>query len=492
MNPEIYRQLNKQNDFTLMKPLAEITSEEKKEKMEEEGYFAGYTVDSWKKEFPAIDPKYILVPKSALYPASLVYYDEKHYICFDTQIYNGQVLDIGGPNSNPARHQDRLLKMVEEQMEHLREKDYLRLLRPMTSEESGGTAMHLLRLMLENEKPCPELYDAFLNVYTLCNTGAHVLGPDAIKRLIACKSKEQRERTAAALSSFPGDVLEVYRGEGSESTFFETACSWTMDIRKAYFFASWRGSDGASVLTGKVGKNSIIEYVDDRSESEVIVLPGAVTDVSRSLCYDMEEFREYINPARFDASHKLPLNSNPDRIMKGLREIYSDIDVEDHTMEHSFRVTVMASFLYRIHVLSPLTSGPIYRYDAATKVYRKLIEAAEYHDAGRTDNEINATHGAAGYQKYLEKHRSDDIVEFLTTYHCREDEVAREYWKRNFAGENAEYVWEAFLAIRDADALDRVRFGSLSRDYVDVRRLRLEEAKRLMPVAHALAEMRFG
>lgn len=491
MNPEIYRMLNQQHDISLMKPLAEITSEEKKKALEKEGYFAGYTVDSWKEAFPAIDPKYILVPKAVLCPASLVYYDKEHYIFFNTTIYAGQSLEFDGSDSSPMKHQKLLLQMVAKQKKNLEAKDYRRLLLSATSEESGRTVMYLLRLMLENEEPCPQLYDAFISVYTRCNTGAHILGANAMEKLLACKSGEQRNETKEALKAFPGDVLEVYRGEGSESTPVEAACSWTLDIRKAYFFASWRGSSGASVLTGRVEKSDIIEYVDDKGESEIIVLPGTVTDVTRTVCYDMEQFRECINRDRFDARRRLPPKSSLDTITKTLCDLYEGIKVEDHTLEHSFRVSVLASFLYRVHVLMPLRSEPVHRYDAAAEVCERLIAAAEYHDAGRTDNGSDTVHGAAGYRKYLETHEKDDVVEFLTTYHCKTDEEARVYWERQFSGEIAEFVWKAFLVIRDADALDRVRFGNLSNDYVDVRMLRLEDSRKLMPVAHALAEMRF-
>ena len=78
------------------------------------------------------------------------------------------------------------------------------------------------------------------------------------------------------------------------------------------------------------------------------------------------------------------------------------------------------------------------------------------------------------------------MVSFLTVFHCRSDEEARRFWNEHFKGIDAENIWQAFCIIKDADALDRVRFGNLSQDYLDVTTLRTETAKSLVPVAHQL------
>lgn len=42
------------------------------------------------------------------------------------------------------------------------------------------------------------------------------------------------------------------------------------------------------------------------------------------------------------------------------------------------------------------------------------------------------------------------------------------------------------MVLKDADALDRWRFGTLSSDFINVSMLHFEESKRLMPVAAVL------
>ena len=60
--------------------------------------------------------------------------------------------------------------------------------------------------------------------------------------------------------------------------------SWTTDINKAYFFASWRSAEDSTILTGRVPKDKILDYIDRRNEKEVLVQPGAVELIHRKRC----------------------------------------------------------------------------------------------------------------------------------------------------------------------------------------------------------------
>ena len=277
MNSEIIRKLNQQNTLDNMLPLTAFSDETKAEELGKQGYIPGFTVESWKAAFPDVDPRHVLCPQTILFPPSLIYYDPEHYICFDTHIF-------GGMMQFPLRQADGrqmdanriLLERIADGMKDYEEKNYADLLFPMTSEEGGGTAIRILREMLEREEPNPKLYAAFLSVYTLCNCGAHLLGEKALGRLVMCKSEKQKAETKRKLRQFSGDVVTVYRGQASQSTPYEKACSWTTDINKAYFFASWRSAEDSRILTGTVRKDQILDYINDRNEKEVLVLPGAV------------------------------------------------------------------------------------------------------------------------------------------------------------------------------------------------------------------------
>jgi len=485
MRSEIYAKLNKQHSLDDLRCLSEVPTEKEQESCLEMGYVFGFTSKTWSEEFPEIDPKYVYCSKSVIMPSELYYFDAEHYICFPMRIYNGETYLYG------EYLREKLPLIIESLEADSRNKEYYKLLLPIASEESGNLAMGILRLMLENEEPSPELYKAAINVYTICNCGAQKLGKKAIENLIRCKSAEQRERTAAALSGF-GEEITIYRGEGSESTPYRESLSWTTDLGRALFFAAWRENDDVRVYEGKVRKADVIEYITDRKESEIITLPQKVQNVTQFHCISMETYRELVSPVMFNTRRRFPQATVAQEIIDKVREIYQTVDVEDHALEHSIRVALHSSFLYRLDVLVPLRSAPIERFRKALPAYEALILAAEYHDAGRLDNEPDEIHGLAGYERYLaDGNPENETVKFLAEYHCKSDDAARDYWEKHFAGEDKDFIWTAFEIIRDADALDRVRFGSLSDDFLDVGLLRRTSSKRLVPVAMQLEQMRF-
>ena len=467
-----------------MIPLTEFSSVDKIRNLESRGYVAGYTAESWRAEFPEIDPKYILCPPSILFPASLFYYDPKRYICFNTYIYGGKMLFPSYSSDGKDGH-DRLARMISHGMKDYEEKNYLALLLPMSSEEGGGIAIRILREMLERETPNPALYAAFLSVYTLCNTGAHILGDRALHRLAMCKSAEQKAETEQKLSGFIGDWITVYRGEASESTSYEKACSWTTDINKAYFFASWRSAENSTILTGKVRKDQVLDFIDSRNEKEMLVLPGTVELIHTKRCVGWDWFEKVIAADMYDSRHRFPKESLGRNIIKKLEAVYSDAGAEDHDKEHSLRVALLANFMFRVDVLLKQE-----RFKTECALLADLSSAIIYHDVGRTDNTSNTEHGAAGYEKYREDHGENKVVQFLTTYHCKPDEEARAYWRGAFTGNNADSIWRAFCIMKDADALDRVRFGNQSRDFLDVTMLRTDMARSLVPCAFQLNRSR--
>ena len=78
MDPYLMQQLNRQQSFETMIPLTEFSDAETVHHLREQGYYTPYTVDSWKKDFSDIDPKYILCSQALVTPSYLYYYDAEH------------------------------------------------------------------------------------------------------------------------------------------------------------------------------------------------------------------------------------------------------------------------------------------------------------------------------------------------------------------------------------------------------------------------------
>ena len=483
MRGSLYSKLNKQMSLSTMRCLADVTSSEVQNKNAQEGYLFGFTADSWKEQFPQIDPKYIFCTSPGLLPSELYYYDPEHYICFPLHIINGQIIM---PSSTP--YEDFITKEIDTRLEQYRNKEYVRLLSAILSEQSGNIALGIIRSMLEHEPPCPELYQAAIDVYSFCDCGMQALGEDALARLIQCKSDKQKATTLELLSPLP-DKVTVYRGEGSESTPYRKACSWTLSMDTALFFAGWKSESACVLHTGEVNKEDIIEYIDDRNEREIIVPAGKVHIVKSQPLVDVKTFVSFVAGSSFTKTYAFPESTFTRNIIQRTRSLYEDIHVDDHDESHPIRVALLASYLYRALVLLPLyTERRRSAYSKALPLYEQLISAAIYHDSGRWDNEPNDMHGAAGYEKFQQDNGDDEIVEFLTTFHCKSSDEARAYWTEHFAGQ--EDVWLAFQIMKDADALDRVRFGKGCNDYTKTAFLHLELSKRMIPAAMQLASAR--
>ena len=122
--------------------------------------------------------------------------------------------------------------------------------------------------------------------------------------------------------------------------------------------------------------------------------------------------------------------------------------------------------------------------------YEALSAASVFHDCCRFDDGRDVGHG----QRAADRYRSvcgtlglayDELVFFIMAYHDRHDREGEEVLSRRFgdASERAVFLYHLF---KDADALDRFRFGphELNETY-----LRTNEARALIPFAKFLNGM---
>ena len=65
-------------------------------------------------------------------------------------------------------------------------------------------------------------------------------------------------------------------------------------------------------------------------------------------------------------------------------------------------------------------------------------------------------------------------------YHCLDDKLAEEYLKSTDTIRARKRTWLLYQILKDADALDRVRFGIYD---LDVNQLRLPISHKLVPLA---------
>ena len=150
---------------------------------------------------------------------------------------------------------------------------------------------------------------------------------------------------------------------------------------------------------------------------------------------------------------------------------------------------MLSNFIYRSEILLPLLAKEKGEYMKAYHLYSDLIMAVIYHDAGRMNELSDEDHGIEGYRKYVQDYNENKVVEFFIVYHCKSDDVARDFWSKTFHEPDNKLIWKAFCILKDADALDRVRFHFGDTDCLDVNQLRTKTAKLLVPIAYQLVHM---
>lgn len=125
-----------------------------------------------------------------------------------------------------------------------------------------------------------------------------------------------------------------------------------------------------------------------------------------------------------------------------------------------------------------------------------IMEAARYHDIGRTNDWEEGNHGYAGAKKY-EEYRKEKmelqnikIIKFLISSHdlpnTNEIKPLASQMFKDLNENSIEKLYNMANIIRDADALDRTRFNISEYDYLNPRYLKHDFAKEIIEVAQIL------
>ena len=148
--------------------------------------------------------------------------------------------------------------------------------------------------------------------------------------------------------------------------------------------------------------------------------------------------------------------------------------VQGHEKDHPLRVIMLVTLI-------------VDEIDLSAEALETLYKAATFHDAGRVNGANDPTHGELGAIWYKEHCEADEKVEFLIKYHSIDDDIAeKDLAKYNFA--DPKEMWLLYSILKDADALDRVRFKYYGNGALDEKFLRLKRSKNLLNVAYKLLE----
>lgn len=432
-------------------PLIQIKTSVDKAAYKDIDYMVGYTLDEFKNEFPTIDATKIFFCPGI---HKTYYFDRENHVLFIVPLY-GTKANIPSDKSLEGY----VNSILDEFSCQIKKRAYGIPIMAV----SDRMRMEYFNLLLEDNM-VEGLFEYFIDAYTISDFGCEAISHENMTKLFASRPAEEKNKVAAkkakALKMYP-QSLTVYRGEASMSTPYHKSWSWTLDINIANFFATRLGEDGSRIILGTVKKEHIEIYLNNERECminpcnieniEVIDLYGHLWLKDKMQGYVMKMYCQY-----------------RDMLIKKYKKSHS---TELHKLVHSARVLCLALLL-----------GDLYKLNLSEMT--NLATAIVYHDLGRVDDSADDLHGKRGAKIFMKTRASSGIdkklVSFLIEYHCLDDGIAHEFIKTNF--DNDERVLLLFNIVKDADALDRVRFGR-GGDGLNISYLRLDESKKMTLIA---------
>jgi len=320
--------------------------------------------------------------------------------------------------------------------------------------------------------PPEQVFGIWIAIYRRIDYANGMWAPDMLEYVF---------KNAPAMEKPPvgkNGLVRVFRGMGEISMPPEKAISWSTDPCNALYFANHSGR-GTQFAFADVAPEDIIAFLPGYSyENEVIVRPGSVRDIRY----------EDMFPAKLETYLKLSLPALPEFTSFGVQAwrlgYKKEGMMEFHGLGHILRVLFL-SLIYFYGSGDSLTDG-----DKCVLIYFSLL-----HDAGRTDEDEDGSHGAASLQRIKAENlrigglrltkKEYQIADLVIRYHCRDDEEGISAINRQpgFSRKDKERAIKLYRICKDMDGLDRVRFNGL-----DYRMLRTEYAKRLPLIAGCLVK----
>lgn len=451
---DILIQINQANLDTML-PLTAVKTSADIERYYKEGYSVGITADEFAKKYPRLPVARIYATHNML--ASLYYCELNNPIIpivLSLNIYGDKRLAVN--SESDEKFQQRVLGTAENIST-----GNAPFIRSYLFSLEDSLRVSVLSKYIELSNPGEDLYVLFLDLYRTSDFGFSSLSENGLQKVFAGKSQKQKQDTEKKLSSLP-DVVTIYRGEGSKSTPYEKSFSWTTSYKAACFFACRIPSlENSRIITAHINKSDIIEYFPDDEEKEVLVLPAAVKDVKVDVLLGINALTDEIQA----------LYQRYRSRISTLYDAYGRANDEEHDAEHTLRVLFDALLLVQVQGIA-----------LTRKESHQLCDAILYHDIGRTNDDVDDSHGAKSRDIYYDTVSDcNPATAFLIEYHCLDDRKALADLKVSNI-RNKERVWLLYTILKDADALDRVRFGMRA---VDPKYFRNEMAHKLLPTAQS-------
>lgn len=314
-----------------------------------------------------------------------------------------------------------------------------------------------------DEIPKDRVYDAFKNIYISNDYGFGDLDKKHIEYIFQLN---QCDEFKTKLKTDDGYV-SIYRGIGNKSTNIDKAYSWTLNLSTAIFFASRFDITSPIIYEAKIHIDDIVDYIKDRGEAEILLLPESLLEPKVLSFYNLNELMkmDVEAPLTFYNYYKGTIDKKWFKNADGI-----------HGVLHTKRVLFLSLFIGNLEGVSNLD-------------FDVLIFSSLYHDIGRTNDDKDDYHGSKSLKKLAKEkdsalYLSDEdfnIAKFIIKNHSLDDNVGEQNLEKEENITDKKRALKLYRIFKDADNLDRVRFKGLDTNY-----LRTESAKKLPLVAWQL------
>jgi hypothetical protein len=215
-------------------------------------------------DFLNIDPDYLYYdPHGLLEP--IIYWNGPVFHGF-TGGFNMQIIKMMQVDKRIQRHEEIFEPL-------LKAKKYVEIFNRMEKK--------ILIPMFEklyNDIPDDQKYDVFTDLYVRSEYGFQTFPMEIIKDCFKKRnlSKDWKNRMKSFMKTIKLDsdgLLTIYRGENIDSAKGDDAFSWTLDKKTAKFFSERFNKETGKIIQKTIDPKEVIDFLEDRVESEIIVYP---------------------------------------------------------------------------------------------------------------------------------------------------------------------------------------------------------------------------
>ena len=425
-------------------PITNVQTNKDVEKNTEDGYSV-VPIEKIKETIPDLSEEniaYLCYSKCAI--NGLFYYDKERAILFETPIYvSNDCVQCIKPYKEETINE--IIKNKKHRMERMLWTKFHFHIIP---------ERYRLELFLNNFDKIndEDKYQLFKEIYTSVDYGSELLTKEFLKKIRGLKEREKN----------PEEYIRIYRGIGDKSNPNGFSYSTDFDIARFFAFRHSKSASKVTIIEGRVKKKNIVADISIREEREIIALPEDLEDRREITLYGV---------AKYLSNDIIKLYSSKRNEFLRTMKFIDFKSSCDHDENHMLRVLLFSIILTELHNEKGIKG-------IKGKIKEGLLTAAMFHDIGRTHDDEDERHGLQSYEKWKKfSKKENDLVRKLMESHSLKEE--KEDW---FETEEEK---AAYRILKDADALDRQRFGlrELNSDF-----LRFDFSKELTFAAYQMQD----